>query len=404
MRVWLSTGLACAAALLVQAGGAFAQPAPPPPQQALAVTSRAVTWFDAGRLFTAAPGQPSPRLLESVPETWLPQLASSESAVAGIVQGGRFVGAIAPEPLLVIPPATPLNGGGCSGWKPVAESVGNFVVAGSDVVSAASATCPAAGATRQPLFIKNLRGGAWHVLRWLAGGLPPMLAAEGGLVAVGEQFSIPQMRVTIIDVRNGQTESRFLTPDGYLAFASVTQLVVSIGDGKIGSFPLAPFLQRGGSSIGGGEQRGSTNSGPYDLALYATTGRRLADLGTATEPPLVSHMQMIVRQPNGPDESGETLSLRNIVDGTTRPLIGFGTLRTLVTLAFRWPVLAFVYTTREALPASEVSCESGYAPEGSPLLRVLDLTQNEPFNPVPAFSAQQYQGLLQDCPFRPPEA
>jgi hypothetical protein len=74
-----------------------------------------------------------------------------------------------------------------------------------------------------------LRGGRWRVLRWLAGDPePPVLAAEGNLVAVGAQLSSAKMEVSILDVRNGRADARFDLPYGHLAFASRDRLVLSV--------------------------------------------------------------------------------------------------------------------------------------------------------------------------------
>ena len=81
--------------------------------------------------------------------------------------------------------------------------------------------------SRQPLLIRSLRGGRWHVLRWLAGEYEPILAAEGSLLAVGVQHSLAQMTVSIFDLRDGRVQSHLTLPDGHLSFASGDRLVLS---------------------------------------------------------------------------------------------------------------------------------------------------------------------------------
>ncbi len=43
------------------------------------------------------------------------------------------------------------------------------------------------------------RNREWHVLRWIRGHYPPILATEGNLLAIGAQLSLATMRVMILD-------------------------------------------------------------------------------------------------------------------------------------------------------------------------------------------------------------
>jgi len=77
------------------------------------------------------------------------------------------------------------------------------------------------------VFVRNVHGGKWRVLRWLHGHHPPILATEGSLLAVGVQLSRANMRVTILDLVTGHLVARFDAPDGVLSFASSHRLVLS---------------------------------------------------------------------------------------------------------------------------------------------------------------------------------
>jgi hypothetical protein len=100
------------------------------------------------------------------------------------------------------------------------------VVQNHVVISPAGACGSTTGSTPEPLFIRGLAGGAWHVLRWLPGTEPPILAADGDLLAIGVQRSLTAMDVTILDVRTGSTSASFRLSDGYLAFAGAGRLVL----------------------------------------------------------------------------------------------------------------------------------------------------------------------------------
>jgi hypothetical protein len=208
------------------------------------------------------------------------------------------------------------------------------------------------------------------VLRWLAGDTePPVLTAEGNLVAVGVQLSNAEMEVSILDVRNGRTEARFDLPYGHLAFASRDRLVLS-----------APVLPVG-----------------YRLALYSTRGQRIAELGSAQEPPLVSGMHLVT-------DEGQTVSVRSVAGGAAKAVIGFNSpVRSLVSLAFRWPALVVVETTSAPLLPSEVHCwSSGYGPASVPFLGLFDLARDQPFVPAPALINVEPSKPLEHCGSAPP--
>ena len=146
---------------------------------------------------------------------------------------------------------------------------------------------------REPLFIRNLRGGRWKVLRWLTGTSGPQFAAEGPLLAIGARRLDRRMTVSILDLATGATQPSFQTPLGQLAFASPQRLVLEIPDRvAVARRPRA-----------------------VSLRLYSTRGNYLADLGSMTEP-LISGMHIVAYE-NG------TLSVRSVGGGAQRPIVGF---------------------------------------------------------------------------------
>jgi hypothetical protein len=90
--------------------------------------------------------------------------------------------------------------------------------------------------------------------------------------------------------------------------------------------------------------------------------------------------------------------------GATKPVIGFNSsARSLVALAFRWPVLAVVETMSAPLLPSEVHCWSGeYGPPSKPFLGIFDLARNKPFVPPPALVHVQPSEPLTGCGPAPP--
>ncbi|HEY2768073.1 MAG TPA: hypothetical protein VGI76_07435 [Solirubrobacteraceae bacterium] len=374
-------------------------PPPPPPQQAVAVLGgKRVVWFDDGPILLKGFGSGSTSL--GVASQQLPQMASSASAVALVGQSQReFIGGVPPAPLRAIPQPKPVSGGGCGKWQPAAEPLGDFVVVADDLVTAGRATCPpGASATRQPLFARDLRGGHWRVLRWLTGNAPPILAAEGKRLAVGVQYTAGTMRLLVIDIRDGHTDSHFDTSDGYLAFAGSNRLVLSApheADGQ--AVALGPRMRLGNGTYSSGGDSG----GPFRLSLYSTKGRRIARLGSSEEPPLVSGNHFITDEGNNGEE---VLSVHDIRGGAPKTVIGFNApARALVTLAFRWPMLVTVETTSTPLLPREVRCWTGsYGPAGQPFLGTFDLARDEPFMPAPVLVSIRPSEPLTDCGPAPP--
>jgi hypothetical protein len=377
----------------------LAIPESPPPNQAVALVSEGVVWFDEGPVFFERFGPEKMRLgpgrLRVL--TRGPVVSSARAVVVG---GGQREGAEEADPrfLASVPPGAfesirypPLFGdAGCKGWEPS----GPRVLADDELVVAGKCFWDDRF-SRQPLFIRSLHKGRWHVLRWLTGEYEPVLAAEGSMLAVGVQHSLAQMGVSILDLHDGRVRAHFTLPDGYLSFASRDRLVLSSPTNTtIGvCFPLD-----------------EGPCGPYRTALYSTRGQRIAELGTSREPPLVSDMHLLTDEYREVPGNGEyqTLSVRNLAGGSSggapRSVIGYNSpARALVALAFRWPALAMVETTSNPLLPSEVHCWSGdYGPASKPFLQIFDLARNEAFRPAPPIVHVQPSQPLTNCGPPPP--
>ena len=349
-------------------------------------------WFDDGTIFFKGFRAGSVRLgpikkNEIGPRAPLASSASAVAATAGEGAGvGAFLGGVPPSPLAAIAPPKLMGGGGCKGWLPG----GDFVVAGDDLVAAGECQWDDYS-VRQPLYIRSLRGGRWRVLRWLAvdslptgnglySNVPPVLAADGDLVAVGVQFSSARMGVSILDVRDGRTAARFNLPDGHMAFASRDRLVLSV--------PVLPSPEDHEFPL--------SSADLYRLALYSTRGHHIAELGAAKEPPLVSGMHLVT------DEEG-TVSVRSVAGGAPEPVASFNEAREQLALAFRWPALVVVEATNTALLPSEVRCWGGdYRRAGPPFLAVFDLARPQPFVLAPALVQVVANPPLTNCGPPPP--
>ena len=344
----------------------------------VAVLAKGVVWADDYRVLYQGFWSSS-KVLGGVGETD-PFLSSSARAVVLAGRGSRealFSAALPPGrfgPIGQIWAAQ--RGAGCE-WLPSEEAArGGFVVVGEELVD--GATCAEEvtfqeQAPRQPLFARDLRGGEWHVLRWLKGRASPILAAEGDLLAVGVPSSAQRMRVLIFELPSTAPSAQFDAPAGYLGFASPVRLVISV---------LLPLRSREPKGVSFSEAIKRRIQRRYRTELYSLDGRRLAGLGTFGDPPLVSHMHLLSVD-GGEDES--RLVVRSIPGGPSRPLVGFSEpVRTLAGFAFRWPGVAVVESTRVPRQQAEVTCTSGeYKPPGPRSLAILDLARAEPFLPAP---------------------
>jgi hypothetical protein len=357
------------------------------------VVRSGVVWVDQGRVRFQGFWSGS-IILGGASSRSAPTLASSSGAVA-LVGGaaGGFASAVPPGRFAPVEQggeeAREVRGGECTSWAPVIGSglaPTDFAVAGDDLIDAGECQGENGGfgkqelATSQPLFVRSLRGGNWRVLRWLTGHEPPILTTEGRLLAIGAQLPLAEMRVTILDLGTGQMVAQFDAPDGYLSFASRTRLVLSVPtrlEAKEAQLaPAAEIAQPLASP------RKRLRRPSYQIELYSLRGRRLADLGTAAQPPLVSHMHLVESESV---EGDSVLVERSVLGGASRRLIGFNEpARSLVALAFRWPAVAVVETTSAPLSQSEVTCTSGqYHRPSAPFLAILDLARAEPFVPPP---------------------
>jgi hypothetical protein len=111
---------------------------------------------------------------------------------------------------------------------------------------------------------------------------------------------------------------------------------------------------------------------------------------------LVSGMHFIT------EEEG-TLSLRDIAATQSKPIIGFNEGRELLAFSFRWPSLVVSLATRAPLAASEAGCYSPFYGElGAPSLRVLDLTNSEPFDSAPTLVRPERSEPKAGCGSTPP--
>ncbi len=356
-------------------------------QPHLAVLHDGVVWVDQGRV--RFQGFWSPGATLGWVGTSSPTFASSDQSVAllGVPQGGFAAG----SPPARLEPVEDLyeevhqvEGGECTSWEPATSGLYNdFAVAQDELIDAGACEAVNGGfaeeesATSQPLFIRKLRGGEWHVLRWIRGHYPPILATEGNLLAIGAQLSLATMRVTILDLATGRMVARFDTQDGYLAFASPRRLLLSV------PLPLPPEKDRAPLPLDAETESKvrRVRLPSYRLELYSLRGRRLAVLGKAPEVPLVSDMHILTEEPF---ESGQALAVRSIFGGPSRRLIAFNAARTLQAIALRWPALALVETTSAPLSQNEVTCERReYHEPSAPFLAIFDLQRSERFEPAP---------------------
>jgi hypothetical protein len=373
-------GVLALVATLVGAAPVVAGPAPPPVQQAVAIVRAGVVWYDNGvvRLI----GHDGKR---TVLARWKqaysdgpPQISSSGVAVA-LAAGDRFMGGIPPARLSLLSPGRSDAPGKCPRWQPELHSAANFVVAGDQLVIAAEPTCGEAGSSPQPLFAKDLRGGPWRVLRRLPGTAPPMLAADGSLLAIGVQRSPSLMNVRVVDVDNGSTVAHATLPDGYLAFAAANRLVVSVP--TFGGFPFYYRLETPGGSYGYGP---GSLGGEYRVALYTTDGRRIASMGTEGTQPQLSALRRATVEDNSQSET-QTVSVQRVPGGATRGVIGLNApARQLEAFAWRWPWLALIETTSAALPDGQFNCSYGtYGPPSPAFLHTFNIARPSPLVPAP---------------------
>ena len=398
------------AGCLVLASDASAQPLRLPPAQAVAMLGRGVVWFDEGPAFFDGYRSPIAPLgtFTLMRNRAQESVAASASAVAALRSQGGFVGGLPPAQLRPIAQPKPVSDGECTGWLPAIRREGesehepDFAVVGDELVDTGECVerpyvvGEEGAALRQPLFVRSLRGGRWRVLRWLPGDRSPILAADGGLLAIGEQRSLAKMEVSILELPNGRTGARFGLPDGYLSFASSERLVVSVPTEfrpEARNFPLGPQVEG---------RHNSPVARLYRLELYSTRGRHIREVGSAGEEGSLHEVLISQGHLIGEEFTGEegVVSVRSLAGGAARPVIAFDSpTREMLTLGFRWPALAVVETTSTPLLASELTCFTGYYHTASkPSLQIFDLARAEPFAPAPPLAHFEAAVLPTNCP------
>jgi hypothetical protein len=327
-------------------------------------------------------------------------LASSGAAVGGLDGEGRFVGGVAPGPLRPMYQPEAVPGPECeAGWAPDTGSnpddvPPDFILARTKIVSAGVCLSDPYGneiAGPQPLFIHDVRGGEWHVWRWLHGGFEPALAAEGGLVAIGDPLRTPEreapvrttpqapvrdMRVTLVDLGRRGQQTHFIAPIGQLAFASRDRLVITAAE----RFRAGAAASSGTRPV---EEALSVRY-TYRAYLYSLRGRRLGDLGTFATMPHVSHMHLLVTR-EGTVANERMITVRHIPGGAPADVIGLQEpQREVAGLAFDWPALVLAETTAAPLDAEHVNCATGYyTKSNAPSLHVIDLAAPHRYEPAP---------------------
>jgi hypothetical protein len=350
-------------------------PSRPFENRGLAIVNGGVLRFDGGSLLLEGPHSGIRPLGAS--GSFQDDFFSSTRATAALTEGvdaePHFVASVLPQRLSAIAQPPRLSGGGCTWWEPSRP----YVVVEDDLVATGECQEIKEHPVREPLFIRNLRGGRWKVLRWLIGTSGPQFAAEGPLLAIGARRLDRRMTVSILDLATGATQPSFHTPLGQLAFASPQRLVLEIPNRVAATRP-------------------SERSQAVSLRLYSSRGNYLADLGSMTEP-LISGMHILSYE-------GGTLSVRSVAGGAPRPIVGFNPpARKLDAFAFRWPDLVVSETTSTPLLPSEVRCWGGsYGPSSEPFLATFDLARVEPFDAPPVTVYVEPSVPLTNCGPAPP--
>ena len=365
--------LGVASAGFTAASAAVAIPPPRPFRNGgVAFVNGGVLWADEGELRLEGPRWGS-RLLGRTGFLSEAPISASATATAGLAgvdsrQEPYFLASVLPRRRTRGTVPGQLAGAGCTWWAPSADSV----VVLDELVAAGECQEVTEHPRRTPLLIRNLRGGRWRVLSWLAGVVRPRFAAEGPLLAIGTRRSGRGMSVVVLDIATGARIADFTAPEGELAFASARRLVVEVPE---------PVHNEARPRVG--------------LRLYSTRGGYLGARGSVTEP-LISGMHVV-------GYTYGTLWIRDLAGGVARPVAGFDVARELQAFAFRWPELVMSETTSRPLLPSEVRCWSGsYAPPSRPFLRTIDLSRREPFDAPPPVVKVQPSAPLTNCGPVPP--
>lgn len=355
-------------------------PARSPQGEAIAGSAGRGFWFDGAEV-RRLPGAGVVGQLPAGATGW-PYVARSSRGGFALLAGGELFSA-APQAL---PRRVPSARFGC--WTAGARASSALVtVARHELISAAAWSCaPRTPSGEQPVFARKLAGGRWHVLTRVSGRWPLMLAADQDTVAIGVQKSRSRMRVRLISTTGRAIAAPVLLPDGYLALDG-RRLLVSTP--TVGAFPLEPRYDVGFGFVqyGGVETSPVDTNGVYRVSEYSVRGRLVRRFGTSATQPLVSHRAMIVSAIAA--DGNETMTLRSLITGVSRPLIGFSDPgRELMTATFTWPALTLVDTTSAALPDGQFTCTNGtFSAPTPPTLVELNVIHT-PFMPAPATPPQ----------------
>ena len=149
---------------LVTASEGLAVPPPPPfINRGLAIVDNGgVLRFDEGALLLEGPHSVTTRLGAS--SSFEADFSSSMSATAAWIEPSKlgeephFVASVLPQRLSAIAQPQPLSGGGCTWWEPSRD----FVVVEDELVADGECQEVTEHPDREPLFIRNLRGGRWR--------------------------------------------------------------------------------------------------------------------------------------------------------------------------------------------------------------------------------------------------
>jgi hypothetical protein len=361
---------------------------PPPEGEAIAGSFQRGLWFDGSDVRRLPSGVVIARLATTA--TQWPYLTRFSGEGNVLIAGGRLFSGGSNA----APKAVPRGQSGC--WIAGAPADGAFVVvAGDELISGPVWSCGSRPSReRQPIFWRKLTGGRWHVLTTVPGLWPPILAADGNVVAIGVQKAPSRMNVELISTAGRLVASPVSLPDGYLGLARPQRLVLSTPTQF--RFPLEPRYDAGFGYVdypGADTTSAAANNtypithSAYSIAEYLAHGQLVRRLGTSDTQPLISDAVMIVSALSASGD--ETLMLRSLVNGKSRSLIAFSDPgRVLMNDAFTWPTLTLVETTSAALPDGQFSCTYGtYAPPTSPKLANLNVTRGS-FIPAPATPPQ----------------
>jgi hypothetical protein len=359
-------------------------PPPPGPPQAVLATVAGVAWSFGGVLATAAGGTASAGpvfptgggtvvgrgLIEPTPvgrDGWIAADGSTG------IMAGRFGAPLTPVPSG--PPTAP----GCRGWRadtaqgarpPVTVNARGavtraaaFAVAGSRLVVAGTGACPGTPPpSLRPLFVRDLRGGPWRVLRQVAARGELVLAATGHWLAVGAPAGTAHMTASVYD--HDGTRLRYRVPGlspGRLTLDTAGRLLTA----SASYHPTFPVIDPGLSVYDTYTSSWSSPSHPTPHPLP----------GTSTIAPTIADGRILTL-------TSGTLQLIDLLHGRTRTLIGTRPpFRTIYSADLTGPMVVRSQSEAPFPPAG--SCYAQVV-NGAPTVTTLDLRAPAAFIPAPA--------------------